>query len=195
MNKKGWFLVLLLALSLVACNAATEAETTTAATTMEMPRATELLIGTWRLDGTPQDLTPEQAAQILPLWQLFNTMSQSNTAAPAELDAVVRQIEAAMTADQLAAIAAMDIQATSMRELMDEMGITSGQGVSPDGRTPPEGMVPGQGRGPGGGGDLTPEQMATAEAMRAERLNSASQRIPAPLLDAFLSYLTEKSQP
>ncbi len=74
---------------------------------------------------------------------------------------------------------------------MTEMGVSSGQGGA-EGMTPPEGVVPGQGRGPGGGGggDLTPEQIATAEALRAERTGASTQRVPGPLLDAFLDYLS-----
>ncbi len=195
--KRNLLLVgLVLALLLSACSAGGTEET--ADETPAVPRATELLVGTWKLDGTPQDLTPSQAAELLPLWQIYQSLSQSDTTAPEELDAVVRQIEAVMTEEQLTAIAAMDIQATSMRELMDEMGVSSGggSGTPPEGMTPPEGAVPGQGRGPGGGGgggDLTPEQIATAEAMRAERLGSSAQRIPGPLLDAFLDYLEGKA--
>ena len=188
--KRNWFLIgLLLALSLTACSTGATEETTASAP--EVPLSTELLVGTWKLDGTAEALTPQQAAELLPLWQLFKTLSQSDTTAPAELEAVVRQIEGLMTADQLAAIEAMDIQATSMRELMTEMGVSSGQGGA-EGMTPPEGVVPGQGRGPGGGGggDLTPEQIATAEALRAERTGASTQRVPGPLLDAFLDYLS-----
>ncbi len=194
--KKLFWIVTLVALLAAGCASSTE--TTESPAQPEISRATELLVGTWKLDGTENDITAEQAAELLPLWQLFSTLSVSDTTAPAELDALVRQIESLMTDEQLAAIDAMDIQPSNMRELMTELGISGGQG---DGsKQPPEGMAPGQGqgRGAGGGGggggaNLSPEQIATAEARRAERAASAAQRVPGPLMNAFLEYLQSKA--
>jgi hypothetical protein len=98
-------MAMVISLLLSACTATNDSTSTTAATTQ---RATELALGTVGLEGTTQAVDAAAAAQLLPMWQLFSDLRNSTTAAPEELAATVTAIEAAMTPDQLAAIAAMD---------------------------------------------------------------------------------------
>ncbi len=51
----------------------------------------------------------QTAAQLIPLYTLLQQMSTSGTAAQAEIDAVLEQIQATMTTDQIHAIAAMKL--------------------------------------------------------------------------------------
>jgi hypothetical protein len=147
-----------------------------------LPQSIQLAVGTLMLEETPQAVTAEQAQQLLPLWQMLRTLQQSDTAAQAEIEAVLNQIQKAMTPEQLAAIEGMDLTLASMRTMAQELGFGIGgdegsSGGQEGGFRPPDGMVPGGGPGPGGGmfpgggmpgggTDLSPEERATAIAER-----------------------------
>ncbi|HET6445067.1 MAG TPA: hypothetical protein VFI27_10870 [candidate division Zixibacteria bacterium] len=121
----------------------------------------QLAIGTVQLDDTDLAVDAEQAAELIPLWQAFQSLSSSDTTAEAELQAVLKQIQGTMTAEQIAAIADMQLTADKVTELVEE-GIvafgrggfrgTSGEGEAGGGF--PGGAFPGglPGQGPGGGG-------------------------------------------
>jgi hypothetical protein len=79
-----------------------------------------LVLGTLKLEGGENAATPEQAAKLLPLWQLI----QSGTLkSQAETDAVLKQIEGQMTEAQLAAIDAMGLTTEDMQAWRQEQGI------------------------------------------------------------------------
>ena len=66
----------------------------------------QFALGTLKLEGTTNAVTEEQATKLLPLWQaLQGGVAQTG----AEKSAVIRQIEAAMTQPQVAAIAEMQL--------------------------------------------------------------------------------------
>jgi hypothetical protein len=154
----------------------------------EMPLESKLVFGSLMLEETDMAITPEQAEELLPLWKLYTSLLDSDTAAGAEIDAVLNSIQDAMTADQLDYIQEMQLDPGEMRQMMEDLGITFGfrggtgqdEENSTEGFTPPGGFggVPGQGPGQGtgggpgfgpGGGDFSnfsPEQQATAQAMR-----------------------------
>ena len=118
------------------------------------PASTQLALGILRLEGTPQAVTQAQAKSMLPLWQAFQGNALQNET---EQNAVLRQIEGALSADQVKAIAAMHLTNDDMRTWMDEHGM---QGALPGSGTP---------GAPGGAqGNLTDAQRqalrATAQA-------------------------------
>lgn len=132
-----------------------------------------LLMGTFLLEETSDAVTAEQAAEMLPLWKLAQTLTTSGTAADAEIQAVADQIQSVMTEEQIAFVTDPDLSQQDLVALLDEMGISLfPEGVEGRDGTPPEGAVPGSGQGGGfgggvpGGGELTEEQQATAEARR-----------------------------
>jgi len=123
-----------------------------------LPASSQLALGTLRLEGTDSAVTPEQAKALLPLWQAIQAGALQNDA---ESNAVLKQIEGTMTAEQLAAIAAMQLTTEDMMTYAQGNGLAMG---SPPGAmaTPPAGgSSPG---GPGGFGNLSEEERA---AMRA----------------------------
>lgn len=155
----------------------------------EMPLESKLLFGSLMLEETDMAITSDQAEELLPLWKLYTSLLDSDTTADAEIAAVMNSIQEAMTADQMEYIDGMQLGPDDIRQLMDDLGIEFGSRGSdsqnsqnfPEGFTPPGGFggVPGegpgqgqgggQGFGPGGGfGSFSPEQQATAQAMRAE---------------------------
>lgn len=177
-----------------------------------LPEATQLIIGTLKLEDTNQAVTAEQAAELLPLWQTMLVLSESDTAAQQETAALVTQIQETMTAEQTQAITDMNLTREDMMSIMQEQGLAMGGGPAggqntnpqgggfgpggfPDG-APPQGGFPGGGPGgggPGGGGgqgsDLTPDQIATAQASRQQGGGSL---VPPILINTVIEYLQEK---
>ena len=118
----------------------------------------QLALGTVQLAGSDLSVDQAQAATLLPYWQALNSLVQSGTAADAEMNAVIKQIQSNMTAEQINAIAALQLTQESMSDLV-ESGQLRGGGGNAGGAGPPDGGLPGggpgggfPGGGPGGGG-------------------------------------------
>lgn len=176
--------------------------------TQPLPLAESYLIGTFKLQGTANAVTPTEASSLVPLWQAYAQLTSSNTAAQAEIDAVVSQIQSTMTPQQVQAITAMKLTRQDLFTTMSNLGLTNGFGGNgtPDAnRTPGAGgggnggggggFFPGGGGGGGGGGfagggaggtgGTRPTPNATQQALRAKFAN----RIPTPLMNALVTYL------
>ena len=82
--------------------------------TQPLPLAESLLIGTLKLQGTSNAVNATQAAALVPLWQAYAQLTSSNTAAQAEIDAVVTQIQQTLTPAQVQAITAMKLTRQDM---------------------------------------------------------------------------------
>lgn len=113
--------------------------------------AIRLALGTLRLEGTAQAVSAEQARELATLWRAYRALSQSDTAVAQEVEALVNQIEAAMTAPQRETITAMNLSYADLARVAEERGIELGAGSGGAMR-----------------GNLTPEQIATAQALRAQ---------------------------
>jgi hypothetical protein len=85
------------------------------------------------LEGTADAVTPEQASTLLPLWQALQGTALQNQA---EVNAVLGQIERAMTAEQLQTIAAMRLTQENMATWAQERGINFAQRPGGPGGTP-----------------------------------------------------------
>ena len=117
----------------------------------------QLLLGTLRLQGTAEALTADQAKSLLPLWQAVQALTGSETTAEEETDAVLNQIEAALTPAQVRAIAALQLTNEHLTAWYSEMGV-----VLP---TPQPGVTPMSGSGKNSG--LTTEQREATKAAAA----------------------------
>ena len=147
--------------------------------TQDYPNAigirSQLLIGTFRLEGTANAVTAQQAAQLTPLWQMLKALS-AGAASQAEVDAVLGQIQRAMTPDQLQAIQAMRLTGDDNRALMESLGVAlSGTG-------------PGAGQ-PGQGANLSSSERATRQAGEAASGNQGSGEI---VLDKLIELLKSR---
>lgn len=143
-----------------------------------LPVSSQLALGTFLLEGTENVVTSEQAQILLPLWRVIESGALKSEG---ETGAVLKQIEGAMTSEQLAAIAAMQLTFEDMGTWAQEQGVSlGGPGDGPpstDGAAafPPEGMTEEQreamraARESGEGGFAPPEGMSQEdrEAMRA----------------------------
>jgi len=111
----------------------------------------QLALGSLNLEGTQLTIDAAQAAGLLPLWQVYQSMSGSETAATAELTAMLNQLQDTMTAEQIAAIAAMKLTAEDATAWMEKTGQEIGVGGKWGGDEPPAGGGERTGGAPGGG--------------------------------------------
>jgi len=143
MKNKSVFIfsiVLVMTLLLTACSSnasspnTTESANSTAQSATGLSQVNMLLVGSLKLEETSQAISQDEAAQLLPLWQAYRSLSSSQTAAEAEVEALLQQIEGTMTSDQIQAIKEMNLTSTDMLELMQSMG----GGVSLQGTPDPQ---------------------------------------------------------
>jgi hypothetical protein len=203
MKKLIIILLTIFALTLTACGATDSAATTTVSQTDSaagnLTGSTLLLLGTLKLDGTEQAITAEQAAELLPLWQVYQSLSVSGTAAQAEIDALVKQIQDTMTANQMKAISSLNLTQQDLMTAMQEQGVgpsmqsagasdSSADNAFGGGMTPPDGGGGGGPMGgspPDGGGDMPmgdaggAPDMTTSDTSSAPAMNPGSQLISA----------------
>ena len=146
----------------------------------EIPEQILLILGTFRLEDTDLAIQADQAAELLPLWQVLKNLLDSDTAAQEEITALINQISETMTDEQWQAIEDMNLTMQDLFTLNQDLGLSQGFPQSGDqqqsegsgGFQPPEGMPEGmpQGQGPGGGGGfaqgLSPQEL---ESLRATR--------------------------
>jgi hypothetical protein len=221
MKKTTLITLTLLILILSACSSAANGRDPTlasqnGATTGELPAATQLILGTFKLDETENAVTTEQASELLPLWQTLQVLSESDTAAAQETEALITQIQETMTAAQMQAITDMNLSREDMMTVMQEQGMAMGAGptTSSNGTTqngnssnnsgnnfgagggmppPDERGVPGGSPGFSAGGqgqNLSADQIATAQSARQA---GGGTMIPVPLINAVIEYLQKKA--
>jgi len=85
--------------------------------------ALKLALGTLHLEGTDQAVDATTAAQLLPLWQLMDELSKSSAASPAEITAVIEQIESTMISSQLKTIEAMNLTESDVAKTSQGSGV------------------------------------------------------------------------
>lgn len=143
----------------------------------------QLAFGTIKLEGTTNAVTPEQAKTLIPLWQAIIALSGDETTATEELTAVQDQITAAMTTEQLQAIAAMQLTNANLSAFYAEYGV-----VLP---TP----IPGVTKVPGSGSGKTEEEKAAAQATAAAlgQTTDTGQSAKTLLFEKVIELLTEIS--
>jgi hypothetical protein len=169
MNKIALYICLVLIFILSACGSAPTAvtqatsgdETSTASLNTDYANAVsieeQLMLGLFGLEGTGLAVTTTQAAVLEPLWQQIqelslgiaqpaNTTTQSSsTDTQAQVDALVQQVQAAMSSEQIQAIADMELTQDSLTSIMEAQGITMG---GPSGQAGAGGQQPPQGNPP-----------------------------------------------
>jgi hypothetical protein len=134
---------LVMILLLAGCNSntssssATETTNSSAQSGTSLSQVNMLLVGTLKLEDTDQSISAEEAAQLLPLWQAYRSLSSSQTAAEAEVEALLTQIRGTMTSDQIQAIKDMNLTATDMQNLMQSMGGAMGPQGTPNPQSTP----------------------------------------------------------
>jgi hypothetical protein len=199
----------------------TAANTPGGANSQAMPLPEKLALGTLKLEGTTNAVTAKQASDLLPLWQVYSSLITSDTAAQEEKDALAQQIQETMGSEQIKAIDNLNLTQRDVFASMQQLGITTSSQVSANGTPQPAGGgFPGGGeffgggggggnftggggggnftRGGGGGGggtgtQLTPNQIATAQARRSANGGGFNNnRLLTPLIGAVIKLLESK---
>ncbi len=222
MNKASILLLLILSLTLTACsgsasNAAGPAGNAPgggAAGELSMPL--QVALGTIKLDGTKEAVTAEQAKELLPLWQTLQVLETSDTAATEEKDALVTQIQEAMTKEQTMAITSLGLTRQDMFSIMQSRVQTftgnqkngnsqsGGASTNGGGNLGPGDRVfvgpPPDGGGFAGGNPNFQGQGQRSQSQSGNSTNTSNQpaaidpnRIPTPLIQAVIEYLKTKA--
>ena len=209
MKKLFFSTMMILAVALTACTASA-AGTPISSTSSELPIETQLAVGTLKLTGTDQDVTVDQAKELVVYWQVYKDLSQSETAAQAELDGLTAQIQETMTDDQMQAITDLNITQqdvfTSMQGVTVASNNSSASTVSlPSGSASGGGMPAGGPPSDGGGAPLDagemPADMGGAAQVSGNTQSQSSQassgstvvaEVPAALVEAVIQALQQK---
>jgi len=143
----------------------------------------QLTLGSLKLAETNNPISPEQAQTMLPLWQALINMTQAGNSAQVEVNAVLGQIEATFTPQQLTAIREMKLVSDDIQTWASANGVSLGSGSG----------QPGSGQG--GGSGMTAEERAARQA--AEGVTSGStggNGVSTVMLNTLISYLQNMSR-
>jgi hypothetical protein len=223
MNKTVLFTLSVLTLILSACSGASnagarvaEAQGGRAGGELSMPML--VAIGTIKLDGTGNDVTAEQAKQLLPLWETLQVLDASDTAATEEKDALLTQIQETMTPEQTQAITGLNLTRQDMFSIMQSQGgltfggpqngTTQNGSSSNNNRRNASGnggfFIGGGGPPPDGGGGFAgggnPNFQRQAQGTQSNATGTSNRpttvdpnRIPTQLVQAVIEYLKTKA--
>ena len=199
--KKVYFLLVLLVLILSACGSSST-NTPVSSTSSDMPSETQLAVGTLKLAGTEQDITSEQAQELVVLWQVYRELGESDTAAQAEVDGLIVQIQDTMTTEQMEAITEMQITQQDVFTAMQGVAVasndTAGDTVSlPSSGGMPAGASPADGGAPPDGG-MSPDMSGAVPASSVDASQSVQAGtqsitdVPTALVEAVIQSLQQK---
>lgn len=121
-----------------------------------LPIPNQLALGIFKLDETGTSISSEQATALLPLWKAYRSLSANEDGSSQEINALIVQVQEALSEDQLQAIAAMKLTMQDLAQLAQEKNLALGAG------------------GPGGGAGLSEEERATRQAQRFSGQGSGS---------------------
>jgi hypothetical protein len=196
--------LIVLAVLLTACRSSS-AVTPTSSSSDGLPIETQLAVGTLKLERSEQGITVEQAGELLVYWQVYKEISQSGTAAQAEIDGLIAQIEETMTAEQLQSITDMAITQQDVFASMQGVTVASDSGEStinvPSGSAgagmPAGGPPAGGGGAPLDGGGIPADMggMAAASGMDQSQSTGAGAGragVPSALVEAVIQSLQQK---
>ena len=198
-----------LMLALAACGStATTSSATNSSTSLSLEG--QLLVGTIRLETTNLAVSPDQASQLLPLWETMQSLAASGTAATEEFQAVVDQIKSSMSTQQISSITAMKLTQQDLATAITEHGAASSASTStatisaspaqfqPGGAAgAPAGGDAGGGNPPTdfsstGAGSAGMAQGTSTQAVTSQSSNLSNQISPA-LINALVELLRKKS--
>ncbi len=179
---------------------------------VQLSTQVRLILGSIALAESDLKLTQEQATALIPLWKVMKTLLSSDTAAGAEIEALLNQIQSVLTPEQLEWMNNFSITRESYQEiltkyvpeefqnagsLMTEEGREERQATAiaaNGGTVPSELQSGGGGRGTGGGmGGGIPGGGAGASA--GERTGGGAGQLNTFLIDALVAELELVANP
>jgi hypothetical protein len=194
-------ILLVFAIALTACSASADNTQADNGTLSE----TQLALGSLKLDETEYAITAEQANELLPMWQVYDELINSDTAAQAEIDGLVEQIEETLTAEQVQAITDMGLTQQDVFTAMQGVNVTSSTSQSTTSVTVPSGGGMQAGGPPDGGGappDMgggmspagAPSDAGTGQTQNAQTGSGQARlaSVPSALVQALIQSLEQK---
>jgi hypothetical protein len=170
----------------------------------------QLALGTFKLDQTDYSIGAQEAGELLPLWKAYRSLSQSDTTAAEEIQALVSQIQSTMTPEQVKAIEAMNLSIQDLQSISQELGLNLGTGSGPGNLSPQaqatmqasgnSGQAPAGGFGggpegiPGAGGLPGVGVQAMQTAMPSGVSSGTGLGVDETLLGAVVDFLAAKTQ-
>ena len=217
MNRSTLLILLVLTLAITACGGSPNTVEPVSGpqggpAAGELSAPMQLAIGTIKLDETENAVTPEQASELLPLWQTLQVLYASDTSADQEMDALITQLQETMTVEQTQAITTLNLTRQDMMSIMQEQGTmmggaqngnspgagtssNGGQTVRPGGGGFAGGPPPDGGGFPAGGPDFQGGRPQSSDSTTADGQPAAvdPNRIPTPLVQAVIEYLKDRA--
>lgn len=192
-------ILMIVGVLLTACSSSSTS-TPIGSTSNNLPIETQLAVGTLQLLGTAQDVTLEQAKDLVMYWEVYKDLSQSQTAAQAEIDGLVAQIQETMTSDQMQAITELNI--TQQDVLASVQGVTvvssssrdstvSVPSSSANGSGIPAGSPPDSGGAPPDGGAMPVDMGGAASSSGTSQIQSSQAGTSSTVVTAVPSALVE----
>lgn len=192
MNKTLFILLLLVLFVLTACTSANQSAAVTLTENYANSISVEqqLIVGTFKLEGTDLAIDSQTASQLLPLWSLLKELKSSGSAADQEISAVEEQIQGTMTAEQVKAIRDMKLTQADIAAIFQGQNSSSGSnsgavnqpsssgsaagpvGGAADGNAPPAGGPAGGGFDPGGGPILSQQNNSAGKSQSSMQTGS-----------------------
>jgi uncharacterized membrane protein YgcG len=171
----------------------------------------QLILGTFKLEDTDLAVTPEEAAQLIPLWQAYESVANSDSASQQEVDATINQIQETMSPEQVQAIAGMKLTSQDTQTVFQSQGFPGGafgnrnggtpapngqgsqDGGFPGGGFPGGGFPSGPGDGAGGFGSRGAGATPNAQAMATFQARRSSGRANEGLVNVLIRFLQTKA--
>jgi len=186
-----------------ACSSTQSASTQTSD---DLPMAAQLVLGTLKLEDTDQAVTKQQATELLPMWQVYQDLTSSDTAAQEEIDGLTEQIQETMSADQMSTITSMNLTQQDVFAITQEQGgrmalvrqnNDGSSSQSSGGFVPPDGGMGGDPPPDDGMGDFgdTGSSVSTGQNQGAETGTSLgrSSGVPSALVQVLIEVLEQKA--
>jgi outer membrane murein-binding lipoprotein Lpp len=181
--------------------------TTTTTASNALPAVTEVAAGIIKLEDTTNAVTVSQATELLTLWEGYQSLSNSDTVSTVELEALVKQIQGSLSAEQLQAIKTMGLTEQTVSEYVQTLTVNAQPnmpvvtpGTSSLSQAAPGGGPGGPGGTPGGGDSVMSTidgggavMQGTAEATQPAASTLVSQ-VDGRLLQALIQMLQSRSQ-
>lgn len=165
-----------------------------------LPVDLQLVLGTLKLGGTNQDITPEQAPLLLPLWQALRGLIDAGND-PAMISSQTTFIINTMNMEQITTIAAMQLTKDDLINISMGLGLEMAGGSTSQNQAgnAPAGNAP-AGNAPSAGGKFSGGQSGAQgqgnsnnqQDVSPEGNSNPTQGLNPALIDAIIEFLTAK---
>ncbi|MDO9088306.1 MAG: hypothetical protein Q7U53_19025 [Anaerolineaceae bacterium] len=183
---------------------------------VQLGTQTRLILGSMALLNNDQLVSPEQAEKLIPLWKVLKNLLASDTAASAEIEALLTQIQSELSPEQLERVNDFNLSPQDYQEILskyvpEEFQNTStlmteeereerrATAIAANGGTVPQELQSGGGgRGMGGGSGIpggVPGGSAGTTDGLGQRAGGGAGQINSFLIDALVAELELIHQP